>query len=98
VERAERVGDLGVLVQAELRAVLGRQRASAGDVIGVDVGVDHVAQPKIALAQQLIVLLDVERGIDDRRLVALARSDQVGGAAAPLVEELFEVHRCSTPA
>ena len=92
VQRPERIGDLRRLVQAELGAMLGGQPARAGDVVGVDVGVDHVAQPEVALLEQRLVLLDRERRIDDRRLVGLPRRDQVGGAAAPLVEELLEVH------
>ena len=61
--------DLRRLVQAELCAVLGRELSRAGDVIGVDVRVDHIAQREPALAQQRLVLRGVDRRIDDRGFV-----------------------------
>ena len=70
----------------------GGELARAGDVVGVDVRVDHVAKLKVALAQQRLVLLGLDGRVDDRRLVRLARGDEVRRAAAALVEDLLEVH------
>ena len=73
--------------------MLGGEPAGAGDVVGVDVGVDHIAEAEAALREERLVLLDVDRRVDDRGLVTLAGGNQVGGAAAAFVEDLLEVHR-----
>ena len=57
MQRAEGIGHPRRLVQAERRAVRGGQLPRAGDVVGVDVRIDHVAQAEVARAQQGLVLL-----------------------------------------
>ena len=47
------------------------QRAEAGDVVGVQVGVDRLHQLQIQLADELEVAIDLlEDGIDNQRLAA----------------------------
>jgi hypothetical protein len=61
-------------------------------VVRVDVRVDHVAQMEAALAKQRLVLLGFNRRVDDRRLVRLARRNEIRRTAAAFVEDLLEVH------
>ena len=56
---AEGIAHARRLVQAERGAMRLGQCARAGDVVGVDVGVDDVAQRKVARAQQVVILLDL---------------------------------------
>ena len=74
----------------------GGQAAGAGDMVRMDVRVDHVAQPEFTLAQQSTVRFRIARRVNDCRLTCLARGDHVGGTPAPFVENLLEIHgRCS---
>ena len=63
-------------------------------MVGVDVGIDRIAEAEAALREECLVLLDGDRWIDDRGLMTLARGNQVGRAATPFVEKLLEVHGC----
>ena len=65
VQRPEGIFHTGRLVQAQLSAVFCRQSPCSGDVVGVDVSVDHVAKSELPLAQQVIILLNLGRRIDD---------------------------------
>ena len=94
MKRTERICDLRRFVETDLATMLGREPARARDVVGVDVGVDRVAEAEAALREECLVLLDRDRWVDDRGLVTLTGGNQVGGAATPFVEELLEVHRC----
>src|SRR5262249_19387602 len=72
--------------------VAGDEGAGAGDVVGVDVGVDDVAQAQAALAQDIFVGVEGDGGIDDGRLAGVARGDGIGRTSAPFIEDLLEVH------
>src|SRR5262249_11261663 len=74
-ERVKRISHRRRLVQTKRRLMLRGQRSGARHVIRVDVRVDHVTQRKITLAQQRLVLVDLNRRVDDRRLVGLARGN-----------------------
>ena len=91
-KRAKRVGYSRRFVEAKLRPVLGRQSAGARNMIGMDVRIDDVSQPKPTLAKQSIVRLRLDRRIDNGRVVGASRGDNVGSASATLVQELLEVH------
>jgi hypothetical protein len=56
----EGVGDGRALVQAQLPAGGGDQAPRPGDVVGVDVGVEHVAQGEPAALQEGQVRLDLD--------------------------------------
>ncbi len=64
----------------------------AGDVVGVVVGLQHVADPHPVQAGQAAVGLDVPLRVDDGGDAAFAVGDQVGGAAEVLVDDLTEEH------
>ena len=69
------------------------QFAEAGDVIGVQMGVDRLHQPQIELAQQLAVAVGLlQHGIEDQRLAAGAARQQVAVGAGNAVEELTKDH------
>src|SRR5262249_42115109 len=91
-ERAKRIGRARRFVQAQLRAMRGRKSARSGDMVRVDVRVDDVAEPELTPAQQRFVRFGVAGRVNDRRLMRLARGDQVGGAPALFVENLLEIH------
>src|SRR5262249_50300337 len=74
-QRMKREGRLRRFVEAELGPILRRQAARAGEMIGMNVRIDDVLQMKAALVEQPIVRLRLERRIDDRRIVRLARGD-----------------------
>src|SRR5262249_35625578 len=92
-ERAEQVGDSRRFVEAELASMLRDQAARAGDMIGMDLRIDYVSQSEAALAQQCIVLLRLDRRVDNRRVVRAARGYDVGGASTAFVQELLEIHQ-----
>ena len=73
-------------------AVLEREPAVAGDVVGVRVGLEHRREPHAVVRGRGQVLLDRERRVDDDRLAGLLVADEVGGAAEVLVDELLEQH------
>src|SRR5262245_17365787 len=75
-----------------MRAVA--QRAEAGDVVGVQVGVDRFHQPEVELADELQIAIDLlQHRIDDQRLATAAAGDQVGVGAGNAVEKLAKDHR-----
>ena len=53
---------------------------------------------RLAILEQRLILLDLDRRIDDRRLLRLSGGDQIRGAAAALVQDLLEVHGQLPPA
>ena len=70
------------------------QRAKAGDVVGMQVGVDRLHQLQVELADELEVAIDLlQHGVDDQRLAAAAGGEQVGVGAGRRVEELTERSR-----
>jgi hypothetical protein len=68
------------------------QAPVAGDVVGVGVGLQHVADPHPVQPRQPQVGLDVPLRVDDHRHPRFAVGDQVGGAAEVLVDYLAEEH------
>jgi len=73
------------------RPELAGEVASGGEVIGVGVAVDHVADAEPLLHGEGDVAVDqVERGIDDHSGARLLAADDVGQAAAG--PELLEEH------
>ena len=91
-EVTERIRHTRRLVQTQLRPVLRGKLPRAGDVVRMDVRVDDVAKGEPALAKERLVLLRLDRWVDDGGLVRLARRDEIGRTAAAFVEDLFEVH------
>ncbi|MEY9287543.1 hypothetical protein ABH979_000617 [Bradyrhizobium ottawaense] len=69
------------------------QLAEAGDVVGMQMGVDRLDQLEVELAQQLAVAIDLlQHGIEDQRLAAGAAGKDVAVGARNAVEELAEDH------
>ena len=87
-----RVLRLGQLVDVDRRAGLPHQPPVAGDVVGVVVGLQDVADPHPVQARQPPVGLDVPLRVDDDRDAAFAVGDQVGRAAEVLVDDLAKEH------
>ncbi len=70
------------------------QRAQAGDVVGVQVGIDRLDQLEVELADQLQIAVDLlQHRIDDQRLASAAAGEQIGIGAGDAVEQLAEDHR-----
>jgi hypothetical protein len=93
-EPAVREAGVGRLVEGEAGAGARGQLAIARDVVGVDVGVDHVGdrQPARAGERDVVVHVGVGR-IDDRGHARPLAADQVADAAGRLVRERLEDHR-----
>ncbi len=63
--------DAGLLAHNGDAARAVAQRAEAGDVVGVQMGVDRLHQLEVKLADKLQVAIDLlQHGIDDQRLTA----------------------------
>ena len=83
---------LGELVDVDGGAGLPHQPAVAGDVVGVVVGLEDVADPHAVQAGEAAVGLDVPLRVDDDGDAAFAVGDQVGRAAEVLVDDLAKEH------
>jgi hypothetical protein len=85
-ERYEREGHRGGLVQVDGCAGRGRQRASAGRMVGVDVRLEDGGDRR-AVALGLPQVIRHERGVRvaDGQLIAAEAAEQVGGAAARVI-------------
>ena len=71
----------------------GAQPARCGDVIGVDVRLQHAMEPEAELREQRAVALDLtEHGIDQRRLARALVAEQVAIAGGFRVDQLAEDH------
>jgi hypothetical protein len=68
----------------------GGEAPAAGEVVGVVVRLEDVADPDVVLVRELEVVLDLPLRVDDRRLAAVG--DHVRGAAEVLVQDLAEEH------
>ena len=76
-------------------AVLEREAAVTGDVVGVVVRLEHAHDPHAGPLRRLEVVLDRVGGVDDDRLAGRLVADQVGGAAEVVVHELLKEHFAS---
>ena len=91
-EGVERVLGLGQRMNGDGQAVLEREPAMAGDVVGVSVRLEHAHDPHALLVSRLEVLVDCVRGVDHEGFAAGLVTDQVRGAAEIVVDELAEEH------
>ena len=89
-------GRLGERMNAHRRAVLERQSAVPGDVVGVRVGLEHADDPHACPFGLLEVGLDRVGGIHEHRLAGCLVADQVGRAAEVVVHKLSEQHVSTT--
>ena len=96
LDRIERELRLGERMDAHRDAVLERQAAVAGDVIGVRVGLEHADDPHACLLGFFEVGLDRVGGVDDHRLAGRLVADQVGRAAEVVIHKLAEQHVSTT--
>src|ERR671925_288145 len=92
LERVEVVCRLGRRVDGDGRAVLQREPAVPGDVVGVRVRLEDANDVRPARLRLVEVLLDRVGGIDDHRLPGGLIADQVGRAAEIVVDELAKEH------
>ena len=89
-ERLARVLGLRKRVNRDRQAVLDREPAVTGHVVGVGVRLEHALEPDLLLCRRLDVLLDRERRVDDHRDACVTVSDQVRSAPEVVVDELAE--------
>ena len=87
---------LGERMDAHRDAVLERQAAVAGDMIGVRMGLEHADDPHACLLGFFEVGLDRVGGVDDHRLAGRLVADQVGRAAEVVIHKLAEQHVSTT--
>ena len=76
-------------------AVLEREPAVAGQVIGVRVGLDHPHDLHLALGGRLQHRFDRERWIDDRSDACILVAHQIRRTAEVVVQKLLEQHEMS---
>ena len=81
---------LGEAVHRDGNAMLEREPAMTGDVVGVCVGLEHPLDPHPGRVCGGEVLLDRERGVDHDRDSGLVVADEIRGTAEPVVHELLE--------
>ena len=79
-------------VDVDGHAVLEREPAVPGDVVGVRVRLEHARDPDVPFLRLGEVGLDRVRGIDDHGLTRGLVADQVGRAAEIVVDELAKLH------
>ena len=86
------VGVLGLRerVDRDRYAVLEREPAVPGDVVGVGVRLEDALDPNVLLGRRLDVLLDRECRVDDDRDGGVTVADEVRGAPEVVVDELPE--------
>ena len=92
VHRVVRVVDAGCDVDADRDAVLEREPAVAGDVVGVRVRLDRAHDAQSVPVGLLQERLDRERRVDEHRDARLLVADEVTRAAEIVVQELMEDH------
>ena len=97
VERLVRESGARILVNANPRVVLEREPSVTGDVIGVRVGLEDADEPNTVMLRRREHRLDVVGRIDDDRDTGVLVTDEVGGAAQVVVQELLEKHGATVP-
>ena len=90
--RIARVVDLGQRVDADRDAVLEREPAVPGDMVGVRVRLDRPDDPETPALGLLEQRLDREGGIDEHGNAGFFVSHEVTRAAEIAVQELVEDH------
>ena len=93
VERLVRELRLGGAVDVDPAAVVEREAAVPGEVVGVRVRLEHAREPNLLVRCLVEVLLDPVRRIDDRRFAGVLVADQVRRAPEAVVHELAEDHK-----
>ena len=89
-------GRLGEGMNAHRRAVLERQSAVPGDVVGMRVRLEHAHDPHACPFGLLEVELDRVSGIYEHRVAGFLVADQIGRAAEIIVHKLSEQHVSTT--
>src|SRR4051794_38409688 len=85
--------DAGVLGQVAGCAGARDKLGQAGDVVGLDVGVEHRGDRRaLPLGERDVLVHQVEMGVDDREGAVGLAAEEVRGAGGVVVEELAEVH------
>jgi hypothetical protein len=92
LERLEWILGLGERMDRDREAVLEREAAVPGNVIGMGVGLQHACDPHTVVRRRVEVRLDRVCGVDHDGLSARRVADQVGGTAEIVVDELAEQH------
>ena len=67
-----------------------REHSPAGDMIGVNVGIDHEVDFHAGILRDLKVGSDIANGVDDRRRCLAAAAEQVGDADRVIMQELTD--------
>ncbi len=89
---SEREQYICYFVHSDVRARSLGQLPSAGNVVGVDAGVDNIEDAEATRVGQVYVLVDVEGWSDHHSLFRLTRGDDIGRATAVFVENLLDIH------
>ena len=92
LQRVERKLGLGDRVHRDGQALLQREAAVAGNVVGVGMRLQHPDDPNAGLGRGLEIRLDRIGGVDHESLPTAGIADQIRGAAEIVVDELAKEH------
>ncbi|CCF83550.1 hypothetical protein NITHO_2400010 [Nitrolancea hollandica Lb] len=93
LQRLVRVRDAGGMEDGDSGARSGRELMVTGDVVGVIMRFDDVAEAEAVTRSEAEDLVDhVDPGIDDGHFTRVRRPDHVGGTTDIAAKDLFEVH------
>jgi hypothetical protein len=96
LQRAVDAVGAGCCGQCDVAAAALAQAPGAGDVVGVDVGVERGAQAQAQFLQQRQVARDLfVDWVDQQRLAAVAVAQQIGVGGRGRIEQLAEDDHCS---
>src|SRR5262245_26475199 len=74
------------------------QRAQAGEMVGMQMGIDRLDQSEVEFVDELDITVDLlQHRIDDQRLAPAPAGDEVGVGAGDAVEELAKNHPDDSP-
>ena len=89
--------DSGTLRQVRTRAGAPHEFRQPGDVVGLDVRVEHGDdRHALRIGQRDVLVNEVDVRVDDGELAVRLAAEQVGGARALVVQQLPEVHVASS--